>query len=163
MSSMRWSQTAWAFSLALCCASVWIVADPATAQPVDSLVIRYVPGADGYLVPRALVADYVACATEAEALRRVEAEAARVIGAQDSLALVLRERSEVAQKEALACSRALGLSEGRVRALGAAFDAAQASAGYWRAAARSAEQRARGWRTAALVAGSVGVLVGVVW
>ena len=96
------------------------------------------------------------CAAEAEALRVVEAEAARVIVAQDSLVLVLRERSDASQKEASACLRALNLNEGRVRALGA-------EAEHWRAAARSAERRARGWRTAALVAGSVGVLVGVVW
>ena len=106
--------------------------------------------ADAYLVPRALVADYVVCAAEAETLRAVEAEAARVIAAQDSLGLVLRERSEVMRTEALACSRALGLSEGRVRALGAEAEA-------WRAAARSAERRARRWRTVALVAGCVGV------
>ena len=78
----------------------------------------------------------------------MEAEAARVIAAQDSLVLVLRERSEAARTEASACSRALSLSEGRVRALGAE------ARGDWRSrqAARSAERRARRWRTVALVA-----------
>src|SRR5690606_8857088 len=47
--------------------------------------------------------------------------------------------------------RVLGLSEGRVRALGAEAEA-------WRAAAPSAERRARRWRTAALIAGGVGML-----
>ena len=114
MSSMRWSRTAWALSLALCCAGV-----SAIAQSADSLAVQYVPDTDAYLVPRALVADYVVCATEAEALRVVEAEAVRVIAAQDSLVLVLRERSEAARTEASACSRALNLCEGRMRALGA--------------------------------------------
>jgi hypothetical protein len=122
----------------------------ATAQSADSLVVRYVSGADAYLVPRALVADYVACAAEVEALQAVEAEAARVIAVQGSLVLVLRERTEAAGAEASACERALGLSEGRRRALGA-------EARHWQTAARSAERRARRWRTVALVAGGVGV------
>lgn len=119
--------------------------------------------ADAYLAPRALVADYVVCAAEAEALRAVETEAARVIAAQDSLALVLRERSEAAHTEASACSRALDLSAGRAWALGAAFDAAQAAAEHWRAAARSAERRARRWRAVALMVGGVAVAAGVAW
>ena len=151
MGSNGWCRTAWALWLAVCFAGGWIVADPASAQPADSLAVRHVPGADVYAVPRALVADYVVCAAEAEALRAAEAEAARVIAAQDSVGLVLRERSEAARAEASACSRALDLSEGRVRALGAEAEA-------WRAAARSAERRARRWRTAALIAGGVGVL-----
>lgn len=109
------------------------------------------PEAGAYLAPRALVADYVVCAAEAEALRTVEAEAAQVIAAQDSLVRVLQERSEAAGAEASACSRALDLSEGRVRALGAEAEA-------WRVAARSAERRARRWRTVALIAGGAGVL-----
>jgi hypothetical protein len=133
------------FSLALCCAG-----GSAVAQSADSLAVRYVPDADAYVVPRALVADYVVCAAEAEALRVAEAEAARVIAAQDSLVLVLRERSEAVRAEASACERALGLSEGRRRALGA-------EARHWQTAARSAERRARRWRTVALVAGGVGV------
>src|SRR5690606_9983803 len=97
------------------------------------------------------VADYVVCAAEAEALRAVEPEAARVIAAQDSLVLVLRERAAVQGRQSAACGRALSLSEGRDRALGAEAEA-------WRVAARSAERRARRWRTVALVAGGVGVL-----
>jgi len=108
-----------------------------------------VPEAGAYLAPRALVADYVVCAAEAEALRAVEAEAARVIAAQDSL--VLRERTAVQGRQSAACGRALSLSAGRVRALGAEAEAL-------RVAARSAERRARRWRTVALVAGGVGVL-----
>lgn len=151
MSSMRWSRTAWALSLALCCAGGWIVVDPASAQSADSLAVRHVPGADAYTVPQVLVADYVVCAAEAEVLRVAEAEAARVIAAQESLVRVLRERSEAARAEASACERALGLSAGRVRAL-------SAEAEVWRVAARSAERKARGWRTVALVASGVGVL-----
>lgn len=137
--------------LVLCCAS-----GPARAQEADSLAVRYVPEADAYLAPRALVADYVVCAAEAEALRAVEAKAARTIAAQDSLVLVLAKRSEAAHTEASACSRALGLSEGRVRALGA-------EAEHWRAAARSAERRARWWRIAATAAGSAAVALFAVW
>ena len=87
MNSTRWSRTAWALWLALCCAG-----GSAIAQSADSLAVRYVPEADAYLVPRALVADYVVCGAEAEALRAVEAEATRMVAAQDSLVLVLRER-----------------------------------------------------------------------
>src|SRR5690606_15553761 len=124
MSSNGWSRTAWPLWLALCCAS-----GPARAQEADSLAVRYVPEAGAYLAPRALVADYVVCAAEAEALRAVETEAARVIAAQDSLVLVLRERAAVQGRQSAACGRALGLSEGRVRALGAEAEA-------WRAGAR---------------------------
>ncbi|MFN3597042.1 MAG: hypothetical protein ACK41D_07200 [Rubricoccaceae bacterium] len=151
MSSNGWSRTAWALSLALCCAG-----GSAVAQSADSLAVQHVSEADAYLVPRALVADYVVCAAEAEALRAVETEAARVIAAQDSLVLVLAERSEATQREASACSRVLGLSEGRVRALGA-------EAEHWRAAARSAERRARWWRIAATAAGSAAVALFAVW
>src|SRR5690606_12326154 len=124
MSSNGWSPTAWVLWLVLCCAS-----GSARAQEADSLAVRYVPEADAYLAPRALVADYVVCAAEAEALRAVETEAARVIAAQDSLVLVLRERAAVQGRQSAACGRALGLSEGRVRALGAEAEA-------WRAGAR---------------------------
>lgn len=151
MSSNGWSRTAWALWLALCCAG-----GSAVAQSADSLAVRHVLEADAYLVPRALVADYVVCAAEAETLRAVEAEAARVIAAQDSLGLVLRERSEVMRTEALACSRALGVSEGRVRALGAEAEA-------WRAAARSVESKARRWRMVALLGSGVAMAVVVAW
>ena len=146
MSLMRWSRTAWALWLALCCAG-----GPAIAQSADSMAVEHIPDTDTYRVPRALVADYVACAAEVEALRVVEAEAVRVIAAQDSLTLVLRERSVTASAEASACSRAQNLSEGRGRALGA-------EAATLRQAARGAERRARRWRTVALVAGGVGML-----
>jgi hypothetical protein len=137
---------------------VWIVADPASAQPADSLAIRHIPSADAYLVPRALVADYVVCAAEVEALRAVEAEAVRTIAAQDSLGLVLRERSEATRGEASACGRALDLSEGRGRALGAEAEHWRTEAVTLRQAARSAERQARWWRTVALVAGGAGVV-----
>ena len=153
MNSMRWSRTVWALWLALCC-----VGGSAIAQSADSLAVQHIPDTDAYLVPRALVADYVACAAEAEALRVVEAEAVRVIAAQDSLVLVLRERSEAAQTEASACSRALNLCEGRVRALGAEAEHWRTEAATLRQAARSAERRARRWWTVALVAGGVGVV-----
>lgn len=90
------------------------------------------------------MADYVVCAAEAEALRAVETETARVIAAQDSLVLVLAERSEAAHTEASAC--ALG-----------------AEAEHWRAAARSAERRARWWRTVALSAGGITAIIVAAW
>src|SRR5690606_21215827 len=114
MESRGWSRTAWALWLAVCC-----VGGSAVAQPVDSQAVAHVPAAGAYVVPRALVAVYVGCAAEAEARRTVEAEAARTIAAQGSRVLVLAGRSAAVRAEASACSWALGLSEGRVRALGA--------------------------------------------
>lgn len=165
MSSTRWSPIAWVLWLMLCCAGGPAVAQsaprpfdyaqgPLRLGTADSLVVRYVPSAEAYLVPRALVADYVACGTEAEVLRAVEAEAAQVIAVQDSLVRVLQERSEAVHAEASACSRALDLSAGRVRALGVEVE-------QWRGAARSAERRARRWRMATVSAGLA--LLGVVW